>query len=91
MSNVSYNRRECDFKSLKDYNDYLEEIETIGMSQVTAACVECITCKTCCVLCLFEVYNLSNGIDIEETKSRVETYKKKNKQEILKIRARIVR
>ncbi|XP_062520609.1 CDK-activating kinase assembly factor MAT1-like isoform X2 [Corticium candelabrum] len=37
------------------------------------------------------VYNLSNGIDIEETKSRVETYKKKNKQEILKIRARISR
>ena len=36
------------------------------------------------------VYNLSNGIDIEETRSKVEKHRKEHKQEIQKNRARAV-
>lgn len=30
LSSFSYNKREFDFSTLKEYNDYLEQVEDIG-------------------------------------------------------------
>ena len=43
-----------------------------------------------CVLFLFTVFNLSNGIDVEATKERIEAYKRENKDVIRKNRSKMV-
>lgn len=46
----------------------------------------------CACVCAFSaVYNLANGIDVEETRHRVERYKKENQAQIVKNRDRLVR
>lgn len=39
----SYNKREFDFPSLRDYNDYLEQVEDIGRNR--KASVQCLLIK----------------------------------------------
>ncbi|KAF6732905.1 CDK-activating kinase assembly factor MAT1 [Oryzias melastigma] len=61
-----YNKRECDFQSLREYNDYLEQVEDI-------------------------VYNLTNNVDVENTKLRMEQYQRENKDVIQRNKAKLTR
>ncbi|CAM9500086.1 CDK-activating kinase assembly factor MAT1 isoform X1 [Lampetra fluviatilis] len=62
----TYNKREEDFPSLREYNDYLEEIEDI-------------------------VFNLTNNVDVETTKRRMEQYQRDNRDIIQKNRVKTSR
>ncbi|XP_004082327.1 CDK-activating kinase assembly factor MAT1 [Oryzias latipes] len=61
-----YNKRECDFQSLREYNDYLEQVEDI-------------------------VYNLTNNVEVESTKLRMEQYQRENKDVIQRNKAKLTR
>ena len=60
-----------------------------GVVVLSTSCVYACVCV--CVRFPESVYNLANGIDVEETRHRVEQYKKENQALIMKNRARLVR
>ncbi|XP_035231476.1 CDK-activating kinase assembly factor MAT1-like [Stegodyphus dumicola] len=59
-----FNKKEEDFKTLREYNDYLEDVETI-------------------------IFNLSNNIDVDSTKRKIDQYKKENKTQIMKNKGKL--
>ncbi|KAK2538945.1 Mnat1 [Columba guinea] len=98
-----YNKREDDFPSLTEYNDFLEEIEEIDF-QVSFGRVEAETkrdilskltsCDPGTVLIVFpnvSVFNLTNNVDLENTKRKMELYQKDNKEVIQKNKIKLTR
>lgn len=99
----SYNKKEEDFPTLREYNDYLEEIENIGES-CPSGINKYLSFFDRCHLFIeylmqsfffiyffsFAVFNLTNGIDVEETKRKVELYKKENQEFIRRNRSKMV-
>ncbi|XP_077586937.1 CDK-activating kinase assembly factor MAT1 [Stigmatopora nigra] len=61
-----YNKRACDFPSLREYNDFLEQVEDV-------------------------VFNLTNNIDVDDTKLRMEQYQRDNKDLIHKNKTKLTR
>ena len=74
---------EGDFPSLQAYNDYLEEVETIGESP-------CQIDLLMSLLAMHTVYNLCHGVDVEQTKERMEQYRKEHQTLIMRNRERKV-
>lgn len=85
FGDCSYNKKESDFATLREYNDYLEEVETI--SKWHPQCNSLFNAVTKSQWSFsFVVFNLVNDIDIESTRKKVEAYKKDNKELITKNR-----
>lgn len=84
----SYNKTQDDFDTLREYNDYLEEVETISMCLLW--CHWCYAVLHCVTPLIHAVFNLTNGRDMEETRARVDSYRKENQTTIIRNRMRQV-
>ncbi|XP_047193505.1 CDK-activating kinase assembly factor MAT1 isoform X1 [Scophthalmus maximus] len=74
-----YNKRDFDFSSLREYNDYLEQVEDIGRGTDWGRPPET------------EVYNLTNNLDVENTKLKMEQYQREHRDLIQKNKATLTR
>ncbi|KAJ8788334.1 hypothetical protein J1605_000390 [Eschrichtius robustus] len=86
VSDVRYNKREEDFPSLREYNDFLEEVEEIVSTHVFH------TFPDLDYMCFFSdaVFNLTNNVDLDNTKKKMEIYQKENKDVIQKNKLKLV-
>lgn len=73
-----YNKSSCDFGSHRDYCDFEEMVEDISIFAVRL-----MTMLFYLFWRIYAVYNLTEGIDVDETNSRVEQYKKDNADVII--------
>ncbi len=96
FSFFSYNKRELNFSTLKEYNDYLEKVEDIGETHTYLFILKCFQfltfykCFKCIYLFLCPVFNLTNNIDVEMTKQIMEQYQRDNKDIIQRNKAKLV-
>lgn len=76
-----WNKREDDFASLDEYNDYLEAREDISEDLRVSTCV-CLAQALRSAHSrrrLTTVFNLVNGVDLEETQAKVAANREQNK------------
>ena len=104
LFSFSYNKKESDFATLRAYNDYLEEVESIGKFLIRTIAQHCIIhimfMRESCLDVnhthrithdrLLSVFNLTNGTDLEDTKRKMDIYKKENQDIIKKNRSKLV-
>ncbi|KAI1237516.1 hypothetical protein IHE44_0013593 [Lamprotornis superbus] len=97
-----YNKREEDFPTLDEYNDFLEEIEEIEYlcSHFSKPCVKALRSRTRLLLVpergpqalpQHNLFNLTNNVDLENTKKKMELYQKDNKEVIQKNKLKLTR
>lgn len=69
----SFNKRQSDFASLKEYNDYLEEVEDISenLSQSRRHPPRQLTQP-------LAAFNLINSVDVQETEARIKAFQQAN-------------
>ena len=63
-----FNKRQQDFKTLKEYNDYLEQVEDLSNIYFIF------------IFYSYQVFNMVNGIDVQETEEKIENFKRENKE-----------
>ena len=90
----SFNKREEDFETAREYDDYLEMVEDISTASLRNALV-----RARWLIRLLPrggapatpVYNLTNNVDVEATTARVKQYRQENADLIARNRAIAVR
>lgn len=93
---ISYNKREFDFPTLKEYNDYLEQMEDIGEILLSINLFiyyyffKIFFQSFYLCLCVCPVYNLTNNSDVEKTKQMMEQYQRENRDVIQRNKVKLV-
>lgn len=94
----SFNKREEDFPSLKEYNDYLEEVEDMSKSVEFLDIWEFLSTSSCHSkfenkidrIAFVKAANLIEGIDVPTIEAKIARYQEENAEQIMINRARKV-